>query len=67
MAAPAEKKPREFGLHKLRTSKGEKALEIGFGTGRDLLALARSVGSSGRVYGIDLSQGMLDVARERLE
>ena len=43
------------------------ALEIGFGTGHGLVALAHDVGETGRVCGIDLSPGMIAVARERIE
>jgi ubiquinone/menaquinone biosynthesis C-methylase UbiE len=42
-------------------------LEVGFGTGRILLELARRVGENGRIYGVDLSHGMCRVARRRLE
>jgi ubiquinone/menaquinone biosynthesis C-methylase UbiE len=38
-------------------------LEIGFGTGRCAVALAQSVGDSGKVYGIDISPGMCSAAR----
>ena len=41
-------------------------MEIGFGTGEALLALARSVGTRGRVYGLDLSEGMRRRAQSRL-
>jgi ubiquinone/menaquinone biosynthesis C-methylase UbiE len=61
-----EKKYRDWGLEKLSAQPGERILEIGFGTGHCLVALAKAVGSSGRVTGLDISDGMLEIARERL-
>lgn len=61
-----EKKPREFGLQKLNVTESEIVLEIGFGTGHCTLALAQSVGRSGKVYGIDISDGMLNITKQRL-
>jgi ubiquinone/menaquinone biosynthesis C-methylase UbiE len=55
------------GLRLLNAQAGERALEIGFGTGHGLIALAQGVGQAGRVYGIDLSPGMIEVAREQIE
>ena len=67
LAGPSERKYREIGLRKLSASQGEMILEIGFGTGHGVVALAQSVGESGKVYGIDISDGMLNVARSRVD
>ncbi len=45
---------------------GERVLDIGCGCGGSLMALSRWVGPTGRVLGLDISQPMLDVARERI-
>ena len=42
---------------------GERVLDIGCGCGTTTLALARAVGSSGRVLGVDVSQPMLAAAQ----
>ncbi len=54
------------GLRLLSIQPGERVLEIGFGTGRAIIALAGAVGETGSVYGIDLSPGMLAVADRRV-
>lgn len=56
---------RETGLRMLAAQLGETVLEIGYGTGHALAWLARAVGPTGKVHGIDLSDGMMSVA-ERL-
>lgn len=61
-----EKKYRDQGLEKLSAGPGEKILEIGFGTGHCLISLAESVGATGHIVGVDISDGMLSIARERL-
>lgn len=67
VAGGTEKKYRDWGLEKLSAQPGEKILEIGFGTGHCLVAIAKAVGSTGRVTGVDISDGMLVIARERLQ
>jgi len=66
IAGSTEKKYRDWGLEKLSAQPGEKVLEIGFGTGHCLVSLAKAVGPTGRVIGLDISDGMLVIARERL-
>jgi ubiquinone/menaquinone biosynthesis C-methylase UbiE len=56
----------QMGLDKLALTPGEAVLEIGFGTGHCLVQLAKAVGPEGRVFGLDLSEGMLAQALERL-
>ena len=67
MAGISEKKYKDIGLQVLDAGQGERILEIGFGTGYCIEALARAVGETGRVHGIDLSLGMFNVARGRLD
>jgi ubiquinone/menaquinone biosynthesis C-methylase UbiE len=55
------------GLNKLGLGRGEKVLEIGFGTGNAILDLARCTGTTGHVDGIDISEGMCEVARRKVE
>jgi ubiquinone/menaquinone biosynthesis C-methylase UbiE len=62
----AERRVRALGLSLLEARSGERILEIGFGTGSSLVALAESVGASGHVFGIDISPGMKDVAAARI-
>jgi arsenite methyltransferase len=42
---------------------GETVLDLGSGGGIDVLLSARRVGSSGKVYGLDMTEEMLDLAR----
>jgi len=62
-----EKKYRNMALDRLNIKRGETVLEIGFGTGHCLKRMAELVGENGKVYGIDISSGMLEVTKQRLE
>lgn len=42
---------------------GERVLDLGSGGGIDVLLSARRVGDGGRVYGLDMTDEMLDLAR----
>jgi demethylmenaquinone methyltransferase/2-methoxy-6-polyprenyl-1,4-benzoquinol methylase len=66
LAGTSEWKFVKVGLDLLKAKEGESILEIGFGTGKAILALADAVGDGGRVYGVDLSEGMHRIASERV-
>ena len=66
LAEHSEGPIRRAGLEILDARPGEKVLEIGFGTGHCLVLLAQSVGPSGKVYGIDISPKMVEVAQDNL-
>ena len=66
LAERSEQPMREKGLKLLDPRPGEQHLEIGFATGHTLVELARAVGPSGRVYGIDISPKMAELARKEI-
>jgi len=67
ITGPFERKFRDMGLNQLDVKEGETVLEIGFGTGHCLEEIAKRVGENGKAYGIDISSGMLDITRKRME
>lgn len=67
IADGGERKARELGLQLLNAQAGERILEIGFGTGHSLIALAEAVGESGHVSGVDIAEGMLAITSKRVE
>ena len=67
IAGTSEWKFVKIGLDLLKASEGEVILDIGYGTGKSVLDLARSVGETGRVYGLDLSEGMHRIASDRVD
>ncbi len=62
-----ERKYAEMAVERLSVEEGETVLEIGFGPGRCLKRLAESVDKTGKSYGVDISSGMLEVTRRRLD
>jgi len=46
---------------------GDIVLDLGSGAGKDVFLAARKVGASGRVIGVDMTPGMLSLARRNAE
>ena len=55
---------REAGLKMLEVQAGETVLEVGYGTGHSLVQLATAAGETGRVVGVDISDGMKTVSEK---
>ena len=54
---------RSKAVKRLELKAGDRVLEIGCGTGRNLSLLRGAVGPQGQVFGVDLSEGMLAKAK----
>jgi len=67
LAEHSEQPVREAGLKLLAPAPGERLLEVGFATGHCLVELARAVGPTGKVVGIDISEKMVEESRQLLE
>jgi ubiquinone/menaquinone biosynthesis C-methylase UbiE len=61
------RKYSKMALDRLSVVGGETVLEIGIGTGHCLRWIAELVGPAGRVYGIDISPGMIQKTKTRLK
>jgi demethylmenaquinone methyltransferase/2-methoxy-6-polyprenyl-1,4-benzoquinol methylase len=55
---------RRHAAKRLGLRPGDRVLEIGCGTGRNFPFLQTAVGPAGKIYGVDLSAGMLGRARD---
>lgn len=66
LSGASERALIDQGLQCLDIQEGEKVLEIGPGTGYALAQLARSAGTNGKVWGVDLSGRMCLRAKARL-
>ena len=58
---------RRRAVRKLQLRPGDTVLEVGCGTGRNLPYLEATVGRTGHVFGVDLSEKMLSRARTLCE
>lgn len=51
----------------LNIKEGENVLDLACGTGLFTYEIAKRIGESGKILGIDISEKMLDIAREKLQ
>lgn len=58
---------RSLAVRLLRLAKGDSVVELGCGTGLNFPLLMEQIGPEGRLVGVDLTPGMLERARERVE
>src|SRR5215469_12397868 len=64
-AQPTAQSYKQEIMEQLALHEGATILDVGCGTGHDAQDLARAVGASGRVVGVDSSETMLAAARAR--
>ncbi len=62
---PSVQRMRAWAAQVLAVSPGERALDIGSGTGSEVLALAKAVGPSGTAVGVDPNPAMVAAASSR--
>lgn len=64
---PSIQRMRRWGHDALAVGSGERALDVGSGTGSEVLEFAARVGATGEAVGVDPNPAMLAVARERAD
>ncbi|WP_328411494.1 methyltransferase domain-containing protein [Nocardia sp. NBC_00403] len=64
---PSIQRIRRWAHEALAVTAGERALDIGSGTGSEVMAFAERVGPDGEAVGIDPNPAMVDVAERRAE
>ncbi len=62
-----EQKYRKLGIKELDPHLGDHILEIGCGTGSALISIAKYVGETGKVVGIDIAEKMIEQARVKIK
>jgi demethylmenaquinone methyltransferase/2-methoxy-6-polyprenyl-1,4-benzoquinol methylase len=55
----------EQAIKRMDIRRGDAILDLGSGTGRNICTMTKSLGDTGRVVGVDISQEMLRQAQER--
>ena len=60
------RKPRKFAIEVLQLREGQTILNLPCGTGQNFEYFQQYLKGSGKVVGIDLSEGMLDKARQKV-
>jgi demethylmenaquinone methyltransferase/2-methoxy-6-polyprenyl-1,4-benzoquinol methylase len=58
---------RLLAIKNLALLRGKLVIELGCGTGLNFPLLIEQIGPEGRLVGVDLTPGMLEIARERVE
>ena len=58
---------RLIAIRTLSLKRGDYVIELGCDTGLNFPFLLERIGREGRLIGIDLTPGMLDIARERVD
>lgn len=66
LSGPFENRYRKEALELFNPQSGESLLEIGFGTGDNLILLADAVGAEGQITGIDNSRKMCRLAEKKV-
>ncbi|MGC9779766.1 MAG: methyltransferase domain-containing protein [Candidatus Heimdallarchaeota archaeon] len=59
------KKNKILSIQLLEPKVGNKILDVGCGTGEDVLALSQMVGAGGKVVGIDIDEKMINEAKNK--
>jgi SAM-dependent methyltransferase len=62
---PVIAQSKEWSLQQLHLERGHRALDVGCGTGEDVVAMAALVGPTGEAIGLDSSQAMIAEAAKR--
>ena len=64
-ARPGVREGKELAFSLLALKPGSRVLDVGCGTGDDVMSLAKIVGEKGRAIGLDNSEAMITEARKR--